>query len=90
MYPPTETENGITPTSWFYQLSIYTPPQTIDPCSSRFQIILLLDTGASIFVLNLPTYTILAERLNINAHTKEQQKTKTLTVANQTEVPILP
>ena len=56
MYHPTETANAITPTSWFYQLYVHTPNQNLDTCSSRLEILFLLDTGASISVLNLPTY----------------------------------
>ena len=42
------------------------------------------------FCFNLPTYTILTKHLNIQPqNTSRTQKSKTLTVANQTEVPIL-
>ena len=52
MYHPTETANAITPISWFYQLYVHTPHQKLDACSSRLEILFLLDTGASISVLN--------------------------------------
>ena len=90
MYHPTETTNAITPTSWFYQLYVHTPHQKLDTCSSRLEILFLLDTGASISVLNLPTYTIITKHLNIIPQNKYTvQISKTLTVANPTEVHIL-
>ena len=49
----------------------------------------LLDTGASISVLNLPTFHAISKQLNINVPTNlENKRAETLTVANQTEVPI--
>ena len=50
MYHATETANAITPTSWFYQLYVHTPHQNIDTCSSKLEILCLLDPGASISV----------------------------------------
>ena len=57
---------------------------------SKLEILFLLDTGASISVLNLPTVHVIAKQLNLNVP-KDIQNTraKTLTVANQTEVPIV-
>ena len=50
----------------------------------------LLDSGASICVLNLPTFTILADQfLKCSKHCPHQNEYKTLTVANKSEVPIL-
>ena len=57
---------------------------------SKLEILFLLDTGASISVLNLPTLHVNAEQLNLNVRKDiENKRAKTLTVANQTEVPIL-
>ena len=57
---------------------------------SKLEILFLLDTGASISVLNLPTFHVISKQLNINVPTNLQNKrAKTLTVANQTEVPII-
>ena len=57
------------------------------------EIAFLLDSGASISVLNYPTYKTLTKLLDIRSnHTSDVELTrnsKTLTVANQTEVPIL-
>ena len=51
--------------------------------------ILFLDTGASISVLNLPTFHVIAKQLNLNVPKKiENKRAKTFTVANQTEIPI--
>ena len=80
MYHPTETANVIAPTSWFYQLYVHTPRQK---CRYLFITIrniisFLLDTGASISVLNLSTYTILTKHLNINPQSNNTvQKSKT-------------
>ena len=49
-----------------------------------------MDTGASISVLNLPTFHVIAKQLNLNVPKDiENTRAKTLTVANQTEVPIV-
>ena len=54
------------------------------------EISFLLDTGASISVLNLPTFYVIAKQLNLNVPKDiENKRAKTLTVANQTEVPII-
>ena len=94
MYHPTAMANAVTPTSWFYTLYVHTPSsitQSNDP--SRLEIAFLLDSGASISVLNYPTYITLTKLLNIRpTHTSDigpHTTSKTLTVANQTEVPIL-
>ena len=49
----------------------------------------LLDSGASISVLNYPTYPTIAKLLIILGKDKTNHISKTLTVANHTEVPIL-
>ena len=94
MYHPTAMANAVTPTSWFYTLYVHTPSGIVrGDNSSRLEIAFLLDSGASISVLNYPTYTTLTKLLDIRVnHTsdiKPQHTIKTLTVANQTEVPIL-
>ena len=55
---------------------------------SRLEISCLLDIGASTSVLNYPTYVTIAKLLNNKQH-NTLNSSKTLTVANQTEVPIL-
>ena len=94
MYHPTAMANAVTPTSWFYTLYVHTPSsisQRDNP--SRLEIAFLLDSGASISVLNYPTYITLTKLLDIRpTHTSDTgpyNTSKTLTVANQTEVPIL-
>ena len=94
MYHPTEIANAVTPTSWFYTLYVHTPTSIIQKENpSRFEIAFLLDSGASISVLNYPTYITLTKLLDIRPnHTSDtgpRHPSKTLTVANQTEVPIL-
>ena len=81
--------NVLTPTSWFYSLYTHTPSNQIHrDYPSRLEISFLLDSGASISVLNHPTYITIAKLLNIK-QTSPHNSSKTLTVANQTEVPIL-
>ena len=94
MYPKTTMANAVTPTSWFYTLYVHTSSSMVQRGNpSRLDIAFLLDSGASISVLNYPTYTTLAKLLDIRPnHTSDLQpkhSSKTLTVANQTEVPIL-
>ena len=94
MYHPTEMANAVTPTSSFYTLYVHTPSsiaQRDNP--SRLENALLLDSGASISVLNYPTYITLTKLLDIRPnHTSDNgphNTSKTLIVANQTEVPTL-
>ena len=94
LYHPTATANAATPTSWFYTLYVHTPSSiTQRDNPSRLEIAFLLDSGASISMLNYPTYITLTKLLDIRPkHTSDiglNQTSKTLTVANQTEVPIL-
>ena len=94
MYHPTAMANAVTPTSWFYTLYVHTPSSIVQRDNpSRLEIAFLLDSGASISVLNYPTYITLTKLLDIKSnHTSDVGPTrnfKTLTVANQTEVPIL-
>ena len=94
MYHPTAMANAVTPTSWFYTLYVHTPSSiTQRDNPSRLEFAFLLDSGASISVLNYPTYITLTKLLDIRPnHTSDvgpTRNSKTLTVANQTEVPIL-
>ena len=90
MYHHTEMANALTPTSWFYSLFLHTPERHNDnDHPSRLEISFLLDSGASISVLNYPTYLTMAKLLNTTCNYKTNHTSKTLTVANQTEVPIL-
>ena len=94
MYRPTAMANAVTTTSWFHTLYVHTPSSIVQNDNpSRLEIAFLLDSGASISVLNYPTYIILTKLLDIRPnHTSDvgpTQNSKTLTVANQTEVPIL-
>ena len=89
MYHPTEMANALTPTSWFYSLYTHAPSnQNQRDYRSRLEISFLLDSGASISVLNYPTYIIISKLPNIRQN-NSHNSSKTLTVANQIEVPIL-
>ena len=84
----TEIANTITPYSWFYPLYVHTSETKANLLPSKLEILFLLDTGASISVLNLPTFHVISKQLNLNIPTNiENKRAKTLTVANQTEVP---
>ena len=94
MYHPTAMANAVTPTSWFYTLYVRTPSSITQRDNPfRLEIAFLLDSGASISVLNYPTFITLTKLLDIRPkHTSDvgpTQNLKTLTDANQTEVPIL-
>ena len=66
MYHPTELENAVTPTNWFYSLYTHTPlNQSKRDYPSRLEVSFLLDSGASISVFNYPTYSTIAKHLNI-------------------------
>ena len=89
MYHPTAMANAVTPTSWFYTLYVHTPSSIVQRDNpSRLEIAFLLDSGASISVLNYPTYITLTKLLDIRSnHTSDvglTRNSKTLTVANQT------
>ena len=89
MYLPTEMASAVTPTSWFYSLYIQPPSnQNHGDYPSRLETLFLLDSGASISVLNYPFYVTIAKLLNIKQN-NILNSSKTLTVANQREVPIL-
>ena len=86
--------NAVTPTSWFYTLYVHTPSSIVQRDNpSRLEIAFLLDSGASISVLKYPTYITLTKLLDIRSnHTSDvgpTRNSKTLTVANQTDIPIL-
>ena len=84
-----EHANAITPSTWFVNLYIFKPSEDTS-IPSKLELLFLLDSGASICVLNLPTFTILAEHfLKCSTHSPHQNDYKTLTVANKSEVPIL-
>ena len=86
----TEIANTITPYSWFYPLYVHTSETKDNLLPSKLEILFHLDTGASVSVLNLPTFHVVSKQLNINVPKNiENKRAKTLTVANQTEVPII-
>ena len=94
MYHPTAMANAVTPTSWFYTLYVHAPSSiTQRDNPSRLEIAFLLDSGASNSVFNYQTYITLTKLLDIRPnHTSDigpHNTSKTLPVANQTEVPIL-
>ena len=82
--------DALTPTSWIYSLYLHTPERHNDNDHPPIlEISFLLDSGSSVSVLNYPTYLTMAKLLNITCNDKTNHTSKTLTVANQTEVPIL-
>ena len=94
MYHPTAMAIAVTPTSWFYTLYVHTPSSIVQRDNpSRLEIAFLLDSGASIAVLNYPAYITLTKLLDIGPnHASDiapHHTSKTLTVANQNEVSLL-
>ena len=90
MYHPKEMASALTITSWFNSLFLNTPERHNDnDHPSRLNILILLDSSASIAVLIYPTYPTIANFLNITCKSQTKHTSKTLTVARQTEVPIL-
>ena len=84
----TEHANAITPSTWFVNLYSFKPSEDTS-LPSKLELLFLLHSGASICVLNLPTFTILADHfLKCSKHSPHKDEFKTLTVANKTEVPI--
>ena len=89
MYHPTEMANTVTPPSWFYFLYTHAPlNRSQREYPSGLEISVHLDSGASISVLNYLTYITIA-KLPIIKQNNTLNASKILTVANQTEVPIL-
>ena len=85
----TEHANAITPSTWFVNLYIFKPSGD-SSIPSELELFFLLDSGASICVLNLPSFTISADHsLKCSKHSPHQNEYKTLTVANKSEVPLL-
>ena len=94
LYHRTEMANAVTPTTWFYTLYVHTPSSQIQRDNpSRLEIAFLLDSVASISMLNYPTYITLTKLLDIRPnHASDigpNHASNILTVANQTEFPIL-
>ena len=80
---------AVTHARWFYTLYTHTPSNhTQRDFPSRLECSFLLDSGSSKSVLNYPTYVTIAKLLN-NKQKNTFHPSKTLTVASQTEVPIL-
>ena len=83
-----EIANIVTSYSWFYPLYVHASEREDNILPSKLEILFLLDTGAYISVLNLPSFHVIAKQLNLNVPKNiENKRAKTLTVANQTEVP---
>ena len=90
MYHPTKMAYALPPTSWFYSLYSHTSERHNKPdYPSRLENSFLLVCGASISVLNYPTYVTIAKLLIITNNNTTPNSSKTLTVANQTDVPSL-
>ena len=83
----TMMSNAIAPTSWFYNMYIQSTKNTETNFPSRLVITFLLDSGASISVLNLPTYLMIAKMYNMTS-SDPLDSSKTLMIANQSEVSI--
>ena len=83
----TEMRNAKTATSWFYILYIHSQNQIDSMSPSRLEIKFFLDSSASISVLIIPTWTMIAQMFNF-CNQDQHDTSTTLTIANQSEVPI--
>ena len=84
MYHPTEMANAITPTSWFSSLYTHASPnQNQRGYPSRLEISSLLDRGASISVLNHPTYNKIENFLELNKITHLSRQKHSLSEIKQ-------
>ena len=84
---PTIT-NAITTSSWVVILYI-SKSKNDTSTKSKLEILFLLNSGASISVPNLPTYTTLAEKFLHCSAQIHPPPSKTITVASKAQVPIL-
>ena len=75
------------PTSWFYILYIHSQIEIDSNSPSRLEIPFLLSCGATIQVLNLPIFATIFQ-IQIVCNNNHHDKSKTLTLANQSHIPI--
>ena len=88
MYHRTPPAKFIIPSSWF--LNLYTPKPANDTSTlSELEILLLLDGGASISVLKIPTTILAGKFFKVSRVPYNDPNNKTFTVAKKAEVPIL-
>ena len=78
--------NAISQASWFSIMFLLSQNETNSKYSSRLEPAFLSESGASVSVLNIPTY-ILINRLFKVRNYDQHDTSKTLTIANQSEVP---
>ena len=76
---------AIYPTSWFYNLYNHSQSETYSKLPSKLEFVLLMDSGASISVLNLPTFLLITQTFNVCDY-DQQDISKTLTNANESKV----
>ena len=86
--PSTPYANSINSSSWFFNFYIV-KPNSDESSPSRLEIMFLLDSGASISVLNIPTFTALAKHFLHCSYDLNKMTNKSIMVANKTQVPIL-
>ena len=80
--------NAITLSTWFVNLYIFKPPENTS-FPSKLDILFLPDNGASICVLNLLTFTILADHIlkcSKSTPNNIDNALKTLTVTNKAAI----
>ena len=83
----TEMTNAKTSTSWFHNRYIHSQNEDDFNLLSRLEIVFLLHSGASLSVLNISTYTMIPQMIKV-CNLDQNDTSKTLTIANQSEVPI--
>ena len=79
--------NATSPSTWFVNLHAFKPPEDTS-VRSKLKLLFLLDSRASIYVLDLPTFTILLDHF-LKCATPTPTNIGCKTVANKAEDPIL-
>ena len=78
---------SINTTNWFYNLYIDSQDGTHSILPSRLDIAFLLDSGASLLLLNMPTYKMITQSFIVFNH-DQHDTSKTSTISNHSEFPI--
>ena len=78
---------GITATSWLYVLYLHSNNGADSNSPTSLETVLLLNSGASISILNTPIFMMITQMAHV-CDPNQHDTSKTLTIANQSEVPI--
>ena len=81
-----EVSNAKTLKIWFFNLEIQYQNKTDSNLPSRLEIGLLLDGGASILVLKIPTYMMVTQMFIVSKH-DQHDTSRTLSITTISDVP---